>query len=138
MVTRAIEKAQRRVEEQNFGSRKTLLEYDDVMNQQRQVVYKRRNDLLKKGEGADFIDDVSYDLVRNIVEGHSPQALNSDRWLTGEIAQALTTEFQNEVRFNYTDEIDITAEQITEEAHKQLMATYNNCLLYTSPSPRDS
>ena len=51
MVTRAIEKAQKRVETQNFGIRKRLLEYDDVMNQQREVIYGLRNDVL---DGADI------------------------------------------------------------------------------------
>lgn len=48
MVTKSIERAQRRVEEQNFGVRKRLLEYDNVMNQQREIIYARRRDALYK------------------------------------------------------------------------------------------
>jgi preprotein translocase subunit SecA len=67
MVSRAIEKAQHRVEEQNFSSRKHLLEYDDVMNQQRQVIYNLRNEALHNtaGQQLDFLSET----VRKMVDG---------------------------------------------------------------------
>ena len=60
MVTKSIERAQKKVEENNFGIRKRLLEYDDVMNKQRNVVYKKRNhalfgDRLAAGSGQRFL-----------------------------------------------------------------------------------
>ena len=73
MVSRAIERAQRRVEEQNFSSRKHLLEYDDVMNQQRQVIYGLRNEALhnKAGHQLEFIPDSIKKLVEGIVNTHA-------------------------------------------------------------------
>jgi len=63
MVTRAIQNAQKKVEGRNFGIRKHLLEYDDVMNQQRQVVYDLRNNALKGNDLRDSIPELIYDYV---------------------------------------------------------------------------
>jgi preprotein translocase subunit SecA len=73
MVSRAIERAQRRVEEQNFSSRKHLLEYDDVMNQQRQVIYGLRNEALHNHSGhqLEFIPETVKKLVEAIVSTHA-------------------------------------------------------------------
>ncbi len=80
MVTRAIEKAQRRVEEQNFSSRKNLIEYDDVMNQQRQVIYDRRRDALLGKADVHFLVSRIESLIGDIIVKHSPETLNAERW----------------------------------------------------------
>jgi preprotein translocase subunit SecA len=68
MVTKSIERAQKKVEENNFGIRKRLLEYDDVMNSQREVIYKRRQHALD-GERISFdLDSMMYDLCFDIAE----------------------------------------------------------------------
>ncbi|MBW3469271.1 preprotein translocase subunit SecA [Arthrospiribacter ruber] len=68
MITKSIERAQRKVEENNFGVRKRLLEYDDVMNSQREVVYKRRKNALK-GERLELdILNIMYDVAFDIVQ----------------------------------------------------------------------
>lgn len=70
MVTNSIERAQKKVEENNFGSRKRLLEYDDVMNTQREHVYRRRKNALF-GERLDYdVQNSIYDLVESLVEMH--------------------------------------------------------------------
>ncbi|MEE2953657.1 MAG: preprotein translocase subunit SecA [Bacteroidota bacterium] len=70
MVSKSIERAQRKVEENNFGIRKRLLEYDDVMNQQREVIYKkRRNALLGERLSLD-ISNMIYDTCESIIEEH--------------------------------------------------------------------
>jgi preprotein translocase subunit SecA len=67
MVTRAIERAQKRVEEQNFSSRKHLLEYDDVMNQQRQVIYGLRDEILAgKNTVSEILDGTLHGLISDI------------------------------------------------------------------------
>lgn len=93
MVTRAIEKAQKRVEEQNFASRKHLLEYDDVMNQQRQVIYGLRNDALKGESDVEFINEMTAAIGEAIALKYSPEKVNSTEWdLTG-LEKELHTEF---------------------------------------------
>ncbi|MEE3302737.1 MAG: preprotein translocase subunit SecA [Candidatus Neomarinimicrobiota bacterium] len=68
MVTRAIENAQKKVEQRNFGIRKHLLEYDDVMNQQRQVVYNIRKHALNDNDISEIIDDMITDFVEDELE----------------------------------------------------------------------
>lgn len=67
MITKSIERAQRKVEENNFGIRKRLLEYDDVMNAQREVIYKKRKHALFGERLSVDINNMMYDLVENIV-----------------------------------------------------------------------
>ena len=78
--SKAIERAQKQVEQQNFGIRKRLLEYDDVMNAQRQSVYSQRLELLT-GEDADkFLSDYSLDTLDELMEIHIPEKADPDEW----------------------------------------------------------
>jgi preprotein translocase subunit SecA len=70
MITRSIERAQKKVEENNFGIRKRLLEYDDVMNKQRTVIYAKRNHALFGERLAIDIDNAFYDVALNIITTH--------------------------------------------------------------------
>jgi preprotein translocase subunit SecA len=72
MVTRAIERAQKQVEGRNFEARKHLLEYDDVMNKQRESIYTLRRSILEGREGKDYILNAADDIVEFIVESHIP------------------------------------------------------------------
>lgn len=93
MVTNAIEKAQRKVEGRNFDIRKQLLEYDDVANDQRQVVYRQRNELLESDNIADAITairrDVAYDTVSMFIP---PQSLE-EQWDVPGLEKHLQAEF---------------------------------------------
>ena len=90
MVTKAIESAQKRVEENNFGIRKRLLEYDDVMNKQRTYIYARRHHaLLGERIGID-IANMLYDVIENLVNTHDTPADYSD--LSMELFKILTIE----------------------------------------------
>ena len=97
MVTNAIVKAQRKVEGRNFDIRKHLLEYDDVANDQRQVIYQQRNDLLQDGDISDVItnvrEDVMYQCISNFI---SPQSLE-EQWDISGLEKALANEFTTEV-----------------------------------------
>jgi preprotein translocase subunit SecA len=97
MVTRAIERAQKQVEGNNFGTRKHLLEYDDVMNKQRENVYGLRRELLegqiKLGED-DVVDSRGYllslteELVEDLVETHASKEADSSEWDLGGLVRA--------------------------------------------------
>ena len=78
MVNRAIENAQKRVEENNFGVRKRLLEYDDVMNKQRQYIYGRRHHALMGERIGIDINNMLYDTVENIVNTYDSPADYAD------------------------------------------------------------
>jgi preprotein translocase subunit SecA len=70
MITRSIERAQRKVEENNFGIRKRLLEYDDVMNAQREVIYKRRRHALHGDRLSHDIENMFLEVVAEVIEFH--------------------------------------------------------------------
>lgn len=73
MITKSIERAQKKVEENNFGIRKRLLEYDDVMNSQREVIYKKRRHALYGERLAVDISNMIYDVCDNIVSSHQDE-----------------------------------------------------------------
>ncbi len=91
MVTRAIENAQKRVEENNFGIRKRLLEYDDVMNKQRTYIYNRRHHALVGERIGIDIANMLYDIVENLVDTYGLNA-ESYETLASETLRVLTTE----------------------------------------------
>jgi preprotein translocase subunit SecA len=80
MISRAIENAQRKVEGHNFDIRKHLLEYDDVMNKQREVIYQQRRDVLEKEEVSQVVQDMIEDLVEDVTEEFYQDRLDSVEW----------------------------------------------------------
>jgi preprotein translocase subunit SecA len=74
MVTRAIERAQKQVEGRNFDARKHLLEYDDVMNKQRESIYTLRRSILDGREGKEYILNSADEIVEYLIETHSPES----------------------------------------------------------------
>ncbi len=80
MISKAIENAQSRVEAQNFSIRKHLLEYDDVMNQQREVIYRQRREALRGGDLKPVIQDMIEDLVEDLVQECSNEKTYAEDW----------------------------------------------------------
>lgn len=80
MVSNAIEKAQRKVEGRNFDMRKQLLEYDDVANDQRQIVYQQRNDILLADDISDMIINICADVVNDHIDGFIPPQSIEEQW----------------------------------------------------------
>jgi preprotein translocase subunit SecA len=84
MVSKAIERAQKQVEGRNFETRKHLLEYDDVMNKQREAIYKLRRDILEGREGREYVMGVAEDILDGLIETHCPEKSDPQDWdLTG-------------------------------------------------------
>ncbi|MCR2806708.1 preprotein translocase subunit SecA [Paenibacillus soyae] len=73
MISRAVESAQKRVEGSNFDTRKVVLQYDDVMNQQREVIYKQRRDILESADIRGEVMEMIKPVVERIVEAHCPE-----------------------------------------------------------------
>lgn len=93
MVTNAIETAQRKVEARNFDYRKQLLEYDDVANDQRQVIYNQRNDLLDEESIEEAIHRIRDDVVNDIISSHIPPQSLAEQWDIPGLEQAVESEF---------------------------------------------
>ena len=94
MVTRAIENAQRKVEARNFDMRKQLLEYDDVANEQRKVIYEQRNDLLASQDIHETIDAMRADVLQELMAAHIAPGSMEEEWDVTGLEHALKTEFQ--------------------------------------------
>lgn len=89
MVTRAIENAQRKVEGRNFDIRKQLLEYDDVSNDQRKVIYEQRNDLLESVDVGQTIRAMREDVVNSLFNTYVPPGSVEEQWDIAGLEQAL-------------------------------------------------
>ncbi len=79
-ISKALAKAQKRVEERHFEARKELLKYDNVMNEQRLVVYKQRHELMTNTDLHDFIIDITTDVVEQIAETNIPEKSTTEDW----------------------------------------------------------
>ena len=92
MVTRAIENAQRKVEGRNFDIRKQLLEYDDVSNDQRKVIYEQRNELLESVDVGQTIRAMREDVIHALFNTHVPPGSVEEQWDIPALEQALLNE----------------------------------------------
>jgi preprotein translocase subunit SecA len=92
-VTRAIENAQRKVEAHNFDIRKHLLEYDDVANDQRKVVYQQRNELMESEDISDSIAAIRSDVVNTVISEYVPEGSIEEQWNIEGVTEALDREF---------------------------------------------
>ena len=92
-VTRAIENAQRKVEARNFDIRKQLLEYDDVANDQRKVIYQQRNELLEATDISDTIRSMRVGTVHALISQHIPPGSVEEQWDAPGLEKTLSGEF---------------------------------------------
>ncbi|WP_456397642.1 preprotein translocase subunit SecA [Desulfurobacterium sp.] len=108
MVSKALENAQKRVEDQNFQIRKRLLEYDEVYNVQRKVIYEQRNKLL---DGEDFKEDILYmieEVVWKLIDLYAPENVIPDEWDFEGLKKAL------ELRFGFEFDIPSSFKELME------------------------
>ena len=116
MVTNAIERAQRKVEARNFDIRKQLLEYDDVANDQRQLVYRQRNDLMEVDDISETVDALWDDVVNEVISGFLPPQSLEEQWDIPGLEQALQTEFNERLPVQqWLDEDDELHEETLRE-----------------------
>jgi preprotein translocase subunit SecA len=93
-VTRAIENAQRKVEARNFDLRKQILEYDDVANDQRKVIYQQRNELLESSDISETVEAMRADVLNTTVDEYIPPQSMEEQWNVPGLEKALVAEFQ--------------------------------------------
>ncbi len=91
-VTKAIENAQRKVEGRNFDIRKQLLEYDDVANDQRKVIYEQRNELMDSDDISETVTIVRSNVIDEIINAHMPRASLEEQWDIPGLEAALRSE----------------------------------------------
>ena len=145
-LTRTIENAQRKVEGHNFDIRKQLLEYDDVANDQRRVIYEQRDDLLQDEDVGELVQRMRADVVEEIVATHVPPQSLEEQWDIPGLTQALQELFGLELPLaqwldqdhelsetslrsrilealeaSYAEKAEIAGEQTLREVEKSLM-----------------
>jgi len=134
MVSRAIERAQKQVEAQNFGVRKHLLEYDDVMNKQRESVYTLRREILEGKihlSEEDVVDTRGYtlalaeDLLDDLAARYIGKDVDVDEWDTDALKREVSSAFGLDPRVLESIDVDgLTSEQITDEFWTRVKGSY--------------
>ncbi len=94
LVTRSLESAQRKVEARNFDIRKQLLEYDDVANDQRKVIYQQRNELLETDDISETITAMRHAVIAEIFRAHVPADSVEEQWDMAGLERALASDLQ--------------------------------------------
>jgi preprotein translocase subunit SecA len=123
-VNKALEKAQMRVEARNYDIRKHLLKFDDVMNDQRKVIYEQRNDLMdEKGDFSEDINEMRSDLISRIMQGTIPDNTLPDLWEYQAINEQLALYFGNDISLSKDD--NLTREGAIEEIFERVTAKMN-------------
>ncbi len=92
-VTKAIENAQRKVEGRNFDIRKQLLEYDDVANDQRQVIYRQRRDLMDSTDVSDTVVAMRQDVLKRLIDSYIPPESLEEQWDVAGLSEAFGGDF---------------------------------------------
>jgi preprotein translocase subunit SecA len=117
LVNRAIENAQRKVEAHNFDIRKHLLDFDDVANDQRKVIYSQRNEIMDAGDVQETLTAVRHDVVREMTRQHVPVDSIDEQWDLDGLKRLFADELGVEIepRSWVKDNPDINADGITEK-----------------------
>ena len=115
MLTNAIENAQKQVESRNFQTRKNVLQYDDVMNTQREVIYKERRKVLDGEDLQESIQNMLHNTVENAIRGH----MGEQKHMTAEDFREATAQFRN--MFLKPGELELTDEELQQYDEDQLV-----------------
>jgi preprotein translocase subunit SecA len=124
MVSRAIERAQKQVEGQNFSIRKHLLEYDDVMNKQRESIYSQRKDILHGKNMKEFIQGLVVTLIEWIMENHTNKEKAPEQWDTEGFRKAIASQFGMDIEDLNIDWDTINYQELSDRISKALKDSY--------------
>jgi len=125
MITNSIEKAQKRVEEQNFSIRKHLLEYDDVMNVQRNTVYTRRGSALMGEDQSANIDEMIADVADTLIEKHCDPPMQPDEWSWVALRQDLLRILLVNIDLDEDQRIKMTHDNLSEIVQREARVSYD-------------
>lgn len=125
-INKALEKAQQRVEARNYDIRKHLLKFDDVMNDQRKVIYTQRHELMdEKANLSDDINDMREEVIENIIRETIPEATPSEYWEYSVLNDKLSQYFGSDIKIEQNNnlsidmEIDDVKNKVFEQARKK-------------------
>ena len=124
LVTRAIENAQKKVEAHNFDIRKHLLEYDDVMNKQREVIYHQRKEILKGENLKEQVVEMAEQLAEEKVSACADKNLSPAEWDMNSLNESLHHQFNLRLQISPEEQEDLTPERLQEIALDQVKGAY--------------
>jgi preprotein translocase subunit SecA len=126
LVTRAIENAQKKVEAHNFDIRKHLLEYDDVLNKQREVIYNQRREVLKGEALKEQIIEMAEGLAEEVVERYADKELPVNEWDLTALRDAFIRQFNLRLDLKNEELDQLSPEALAETAHRRVLEVYED------------
>ncbi|MFC5604667.1 preprotein translocase subunit SecA [Sporosarcina koreensis] len=124
MVSRSVESAQKRVEGNNFDSRKRLLQYDDVLRQQREIIYKERNEVLASDNIRDVLENMLTNVIERVVAMHAPEDKDSE-WKLKALEDFLGANLLPEGRLTVADMEGKSEDELKSMIHDAVIERYN-------------
>ncbi|MBX3709315.1 MAG: preprotein translocase subunit SecA [Gammaproteobacteria bacterium] len=138
MLSRSIENAQRKVEAYNFDVRKQLLEYDDVANEQRKVIYGQRDELLSVESISDAIVEIGHRVMDQLIDSYIPPRSMEEEWDIPGLGQRLESDFNLKLPLRQWLEQDTTMDEdrLREQVQSAFKEAYQNKMTQVSPEVR--
>jgi preprotein translocase subunit SecA len=136
LVSRQIEGAQKKVEGQNFSSRKHVLEYDDVMNKQRETIYGLRRQLLESEDQREFMMDRAADIMSEIVAQYANEDTRPEEWEVDALAKAVTQQFGFDMVAEGVDSDSLGSQQLEDALIAKMEEKYGRQEALIGPSIR--
>jgi preprotein translocase subunit SecA len=124
LISRRIENAQKSVEAQNFDARKHLLEYDDVMNKQRETIYAIRRSALEGKDQRDYVLGIAEDVVREMAETFCPREQHPDQWNTTQFLAESNAQFGIDMKAAGADPATLSHDQLSNAAAEAVQKRY--------------
>src|SRR5215468_1247653 len=126
LVTRAIENAQKKVEAHNFDIRKHLLEYDDVMNKQREVIYNQRREVLKSEDLKQDVLTMAHDRAEETLARYGDKELHPSDWDLPGLREGLNHQFNLRIDFKAEEMDNLTVDSLAEIASQKITEAYED------------
>ncbi|HJK86463.1 MAG TPA: preprotein translocase subunit SecA [Candidatus Megaira endosymbiont of Nemacystus decipiens] len=124
MISKSLEKAQQKVEGHNYDHRKNLLKFDNVMNDQRKIIYEQRNDIISSENVDDFVNKMSLDLCSDLIHKFIPAGSMREDWMIDELHSELNRIFGLKFEKESIMQIEGSEQEIINEVHNKAMALY--------------
>jgi preprotein translocase subunit SecA len=125
LISRRIENAQKSVEAQNFDARKHLLEYDDVMNKQRETIYGIRRSALEGKDQRDYVLEIAEDVARELVKTFCPREQHPDQWNSAQFLAEMNSQFGIDSKAAGADPATLSHDQLSEAAAEAVTKRYD-------------
>src|SRR5262249_18708018 len=124
LISRRIENAQKSVEAQNFDARKHLLEYDDVMNKQRETIYAIRRSALEGKDQRDYVLGIAEDVARELVDTYCPREQHPDQWNATQLFAEVHSQFGIDAKAAGVDPASLSHDQLSDATVEAVTKRY--------------